>query len=203
MPKEITAINLRRKLGEILDAVANQRERFLIKRSGIPAAILLSVPDYEDLQDLIDTWYEQQDRTFQQSLADARRDIDAGKVATIDDLRRLDAQVHRRVLAALDALQANPYQGQHLTDVPMGQWRIRVGDYRIRYDIEGSRVLLYRVRHRKDFTESSTPDFLLWSDHHGQENQHTNDAGDSAARCAAATLRVMREHGESDAHGLL
>jgi antitoxin YefM len=88
MPKEITAINLRRKLGEILDAVANQRERFLIKRSGIPAAILLSVPDYEDLQDLIDTWYEQQDRTFQQSLADARRDIDAGKVATIDDLRR-------------------------------------------------------------------------------------------------------------------
>ena len=88
MPKEITAINLRHKLGEILDTVANKRERFLIKRSGIPAAILLSVPDYEDLQDLIDTWYEQQDRTFQQSLVEARREIDAGKVATIDDLRR-------------------------------------------------------------------------------------------------------------------
>ena len=29
-------------------------------------------------------------------------------------------------------------------------WRIRVGDYRIRYDIEGDRVLLYRVRHRRD-----------------------------------------------------
>jgi mRNA interferase RelE/StbE len=66
------------------------------------------------------------------------------------DLRRLDAQVHRRVLAALDELQANPYQGQPLTEVPIGQWRIRVGDYRIRYDIEGNRVLLYRVRHRKD-----------------------------------------------------
>jgi mRNA-degrading endonuclease RelE of RelBE toxin-antitoxin system len=25
-----------------------------------------------------------------------------------------------------------------------------VGDYRIRYDIEGDQVLLYRVRHRKD-----------------------------------------------------
>jgi mRNA-degrading endonuclease RelE of RelBE toxin-antitoxin system len=34
--------------------------------------------------------------------------------------------------------------------VQIGQWRIRVGDYRIRYDIEGNRVLLYRVRHRKD-----------------------------------------------------
>jgi mRNA interferase RelE/StbE len=66
------------------------------------------------------------------------------------DLRRLDAQVHRRVLAALEALQADPYQGQQLTDVQIGQWRMRVGDHRIRYDIEGDRVLLYRVRHRRD-----------------------------------------------------
>jgi PHD/YefM family antitoxin component YafN of YafNO toxin-antitoxin module len=95
MPKEITAINLRHKLGEILDAVANKRERFLIKRSGIPAAILLSVPDFEDLQDLIDTWYEQQDRAFQQSLLEARGEIDAGKVATIEDLRR-DLQAKER-----------------------------------------------------------------------------------------------------------
>jgi antitoxin YefM len=95
MPKEITAINLRHKLGEILDTVANKRERFLIKRSGIPAAILLSVPDYEDLQDLIETWYEQQDRTFQQSLVDARQEIASGKVATLDDLRR-DLQVKER-----------------------------------------------------------------------------------------------------------
>ena len=95
MPKEITAINLRHKLGEILDTVANKRERFLIKRSGIPAAILLSVPDYEALQDLIETWYEEQDRTFQQSLVDARQEIDSGKVATVDDLRR-DLQVKER-----------------------------------------------------------------------------------------------------------
>jgi hypothetical protein len=48
-----------RMLGEILNAVANKRERFLIRRAGIPAAILLSVPHCEDRQDLIDTWYEQ------------------------------------------------------------------------------------------------------------------------------------------------
>ena len=95
MPKEITAINLRHKLGEILDTVANKRERFLIKRSGIPAAILLSVPDYEDLQDLIDTWYEQRDRIFQKSLVDARQEIASGKVATVDDLRR-DLQAKER-----------------------------------------------------------------------------------------------------------
>jgi mRNA interferase RelE/StbE len=54
------------------------------------------------------------------------------------------------VLAVLDELQVNPYQGSRLTNVPIGQWRMRVGDYRLRYDIEANRVLLYRVRHRRD-----------------------------------------------------
>jgi mRNA interferase RelE/StbE len=59
-------------------------------------------------------------------------------------------QTHGRVLDALEALQDDPHQGIRLTNVVIGQWRIRVGDWRIRYDIEGERVLLYRVRHRRD-----------------------------------------------------
>ena len=66
------------------------------------------------------------------------------------DLRRLDAQMHRRVLEVLERLQEDPAQGQRLTNVTIGQWRIRVGDYRIRYDIEGEQILLYRVRHRRE-----------------------------------------------------
>lgn len=66
------------------------------------------------------------------------------------DLRRLDAEVHRRILGALERLQDNPRQGSQLTNVAIGAWRLRVGDYRIRYDIEGEHVLLYRVRHRRD-----------------------------------------------------
>jgi mRNA interferase RelE/StbE len=66
------------------------------------------------------------------------------------DLRRLDAGMHRRVLEALEQLQENPRQGSQLTDVTIGAWRMRVGDYRIRYDIEGDQVLLYRVRHRRE-----------------------------------------------------
>jgi antitoxin YefM len=88
MPKEITAIKLRHNLGEILDQVANKHERFLIKRSGIPAAIILSVSDYADLEDLIDTWHEHQDAAFQQSLVNARHEMKAGKVATLEDLHR-------------------------------------------------------------------------------------------------------------------
>ena len=41
--------------------------------------------------------------------------------------------MHRRVLEVLEALQENPQQGSQLTNVPIGKWRIRVGDYRIRY----------------------------------------------------------------------
>lgn len=66
------------------------------------------------------------------------------------DMRQLDAEMHRRVLQVLESLQDNPRQGSRLTDVAIGAWRIRVGDYRIRYDIEGNQVLLYRVRHRRE-----------------------------------------------------
>lgn len=95
MTKEITAIKLRHNLGEILDAVTNKRSRFLIKRSGIPAAVILSVSDYENLEDLIDTYYEQQDRVFQQSLKQAREEIASGKGTTLDDLRH-DLEVKER-----------------------------------------------------------------------------------------------------------
>ena len=88
MAKEITAIRLRHNLGAILDQVANHRERFLIKRAGIPAAVLISIPDYEDAEDLLDTWHEQRDAAFQRSLVRAKQDIKRGKVATLSDLRR-------------------------------------------------------------------------------------------------------------------
>src|SRR5712691_7775554 len=92
MAKEITALRLRQNLGAILDQVANGRERFLIKRAGIPAAVLISIADYEDTENLHDTWHEQRDPVFQRSLVKARQDIKGGKVATLTDLRR-DLQV--------------------------------------------------------------------------------------------------------------
>src|SRR5712691_11818828 len=95
MPKEITAINLRYNLGAILDQVANGRERFLINRAGIPAAVLISIADYEDAEDLRDTWHEQRDPVFQRSLVKARQDIKRGKVSTLNDLRR-DLQLKKR-----------------------------------------------------------------------------------------------------------
>lgn len=96
-PKEISAITLRHHLGDILDQVANKRQRFLVKRAGIPAAVLLSIPEYEDLEDLIETWREQQDKEFQQSLIDSGKEIAEGKGITLEELRRSLATKARRV----------------------------------------------------------------------------------------------------------
>jgi prevent-host-death family protein len=94
-PKEITAIDLRHNFGKILDQVTNKHERFLVKRADVPVAILLSVPDYKDLEELVDTWYEQQDPTFQESLVKAHQEIEEGKIVTLDELRRdLKAKEH-------------------------------------------------------------------------------------------------------------
>jgi addiction module RelE/StbE family toxin len=66
------------------------------------------------------------------------------------DLQRLDSALHRRILDALGKLRDTPYQGRKLAGVGVGKWRIRIGDYRVRYDIERNAVLLYRVRKRED-----------------------------------------------------
>ncbi|MBI1902396.1 MAG: type II toxin-antitoxin system RelE/ParE family toxin [Planctomycetia bacterium] len=68
-------------------------------------------------------------------------------------LRRLPSKVQQRLVAAIDGLAKVPRPpgalklvGESLT------WRIRVGDYRIVYDIYDDRliVLVVRIGHRKD-----------------------------------------------------
>jgi addiction module RelE/StbE family toxin len=65
-------------------------------------------------------------------------------------LARLDAATHRRILEAIDTLKENPYRGKKLQGVDVGQWRLRVGDYRIRYDIGEDLVFILRIGHRRE-----------------------------------------------------
>jgi prevent-host-death family protein len=50
MLKPISALEVRHNFGEVLRQVANQQRHFLIKRSGIPAAVLLSLSQYAALE---------------------------------------------------------------------------------------------------------------------------------------------------------
>lgn len=67
-----------------------------------------------------------------------------------DDFRILPRDVQRQVLNAINRIKADPYRGQKLRGLEVGVWRYRVGNWRIRYDIEGTRIFLHVVRHRKD-----------------------------------------------------
>lgn len=69
------------------------------------------------------------------------------------DLRRLDDQTHDRVVKQIVALGKEPRPpGSKKLGGTTNDWRIRVGDYRVLYEIADSiRVVrVYRVRHRRE-----------------------------------------------------
>lgn len=51
------------------------------------------------------------------------------------DIKRLDRQVQARVIEALEGLRAEPAQGdiQRLAGIQPPEWRLRVGDWRVRF----------------------------------------------------------------------
>jgi mRNA interferase RelE/StbE len=73
--------------------------------------------------------------------------------STYSEIRRLPAKVVQRIMEAMQGLQEDPrppgckkLAGEFVT------FRIRVGDYRVIYEIDDaeSKVLVSRIRHRKD-----------------------------------------------------
>lgn len=67
------------------------------------------------------------------------------------DLAKLDPFMQSRVLVAIEHMRINPFEDvKKLQDVGVGIFRKRVGDYRIRFDVIGKEIYLYRIRHRKD-----------------------------------------------------
>ncbi|HEY6422498.1 MAG TPA: type II toxin-antitoxin system RelE/ParE family toxin [Pseudonocardiaceae bacterium] len=68
-------------------------------------------------------------------------------------LAKLDKPVRRRVQAAIDALGAQPRPPGVIALPGMrGAYRIRVGDYRVTYTIDGGRlvVLVIDLGHRRE-----------------------------------------------------
>ena len=69
------------------------------------------------------------------------------------ELVHLSSDIHDRVIAAIQALATNPRpSGCRKLAGRTNDWRIRVGDYRVVYDIadEIRAVRVNRVRHRRE-----------------------------------------------------
>lgn len=70
------------------------------------------------------------------------------------NIRRLDPNVRNRIIKAILNLKTNryPQQFKPIKGKDIAQFRIRVGDYRVLYDVydQDRVVLILRVGHRKD-----------------------------------------------------
>ena len=69
------------------------------------------------------------------------------------DLVRLSSEIHDRVIAAIQGLATNPRpSGCRKLAGSKNDWRIRVGDYRVIYEItDAIRIVrVNRIRHRRE-----------------------------------------------------
>lgn len=75
------------------------------------------------------------------------------KRSAIKELEKLPRPMHSKIVSAVDNLASNPYpQGVRKLVGTENSYRIRVGDYRVLYNIIENRLIveIVRVGHRKD-----------------------------------------------------
>ena len=68
------------------------------------------------------------------------------------ELSKVAAQDRPRIVGAIDRLAENPFLGSVLKGDLRGLRRLRVGDYRVLYEVRNDElvVLVVRVAHRRD-----------------------------------------------------
>jgi len=73
-------------------------------------------------------------------------------------LTKRDSELQEQFIKLLDVLRVDPYNTSKQYDIKKltnvargeGQWRIRTGNYRLRYDIFDKEVILHSFNHRKE-----------------------------------------------------
>lgn len=72
------------------------------------------------------------------------------KRRALKDLRGVSAQDRDRIFSGLAALE-NDLSGdvKRLTNFSP-EYRLRVGDFRILFEVEGTKIIVYRILHRRE-----------------------------------------------------
>ena len=69
----------------------------------------------------------------------------------IKDIQRLEEKTKRRIGKALIRYSEDPLRyAEKLTDPRLGNYRFRIGDYRVIFDLEETDIAVLRVGHRKE-----------------------------------------------------
>ena len=69
----------------------------------------------------------------------------------IKNIEKLDAVVKKQISSKILLLAENPLENaKKLISFRLGKYRWRIGNYRVIFDIEGSDIVVLRIRHRKE-----------------------------------------------------
>jgi mRNA interferase RelE/StbE len=74
------------------------------------------------------------------------------KSKAFKQLRKLDKSVQRKIIEKLDQVSREEvlFSNKRLTKFKIGSFRLRIGDYRLVYDIDGRMITVLLLGHRKE-----------------------------------------------------
>jgi len=72
---------------------------------------------------------------------------------SIKEFSKLPLKVQLQIMEKLELYMSTPSPlifAEHLTDFDFGEYRFRIGDYRVSFDVEKDTAKILKVGHRKD-----------------------------------------------------
>ena len=80
------------------------------------------------------------------------------KPSALKNLRRLPHGAQQKIIAKLDFYVRAPDPlafAEKLTDHNSGEWRFRVGEYRLIFDVRNNNIIVLKIGHRKEIYKYS------------------------------------------------
>jgi len=72
------------------------------------------------------------------------------KPRAVKDIERLSSRIQSQIIKSIEAMSDNLKEDvKRLTNFTP-EYRLRVGDYRVLFEVENKNIVVYRVRHRRE-----------------------------------------------------
>ena len=69
----------------------------------------------------------------------------------IKDIQKLSPAIRKRIGKTLLRYEEDPLRyANKITDPRLGEYRFRIGDYRVIFDLKGNEIVILRAGHRSD-----------------------------------------------------